>query len=213
MSQENKISDAELSAAADAILAEPNGYDNFVRSLFNRSGDNSKDLAHAALGIVTELHELSEYNSRANLIEELGDLTFYGKALAIVLSDAGYQRPSAEAVAERAAGCALDEDVAAATTNTLLDITKRWVGYGRAPTPEQGAEAWVCGLALATSVMAVLDDVLVNEGVSVEDIFRANVMKLYERYQGVKFSADRAINRDVDREREVLESAAPAAGV
>lgn len=191
------------------------GYDGFVRSLFNRSGDPAKDFAHAVLGIVTEVYEMRAATDRVNQLEEAGDLDFYGHALKQVVGDylgfdseADYLGFDMDAMVniERqldAAHIGTKQQYIDGLMNELLDTAKRWVGYGKAPaditrTLQQGFY-----VALET---------IADCGcrVSRREIEYANVGKLLERYNGMKFSAERAVNRDLAAERSVLEHAATA---
>lgn len=79
----------------------------------------------------------------------------------------------------------------------FTDALKKHIYYGKPADAvnlkeELGDIFWY--LAIAT----------VELGVSFEDIMDANIMKLRARFPD-KFSEDKAINRDVDRERQILE--------
>lgn len=194
------------------------GYDGFVRSLFNRSGDPAKDFAHAVLGIVTEVYEMRAATDRVNQLEEAGDLDFYWHALKQVVGDYlgfdseidyfGFDMGDMGAMIdyERVldkAHIGTKQQYIDGLMNELLDTAKRWVGYGKAPaditrTLQQGFY-----VALET----VAD---CGCHVSNREVEYANVEKLLERYNGMKFSAERAVNRDLAAERSVLEHAAAA---
>lgn len=191
---------------AEEVLATV-GYDGFVRSLFNRSGDPSKDFAHAILGIVTEQHEFEEATDAVNFLEEAGDLTFYYFAAGQVVQEALGVADGAEFDAEEAATRTRLEFVSRrlirAELNELLDIAKRWVGYGRQPKLTSGA--------LLGRIGAIVAVILQSGPAEAQDhprVLRANVDKLLERYKGLTFNADHAINRNVATERQVLENAA-----
>lgn len=79
----------------------------------------------------------------------------------------------------------------------LLDMLKKHLNYGkdfdRANAIEElGDLLWYVAIAC--------DEL----GVSIEDIMKINIDKLKARY-GEKYSDDRAINRDLKAEREILE--------
>lgn len=187
------------------------GYDGFVRSLFNRSGDPSKDFAHAVLGIVTEVYEIRSAKDSVNRLEEAGDLTFYSHALMQVVCDS--LGITTEEWAKKDADPFLAEmgaihfgslrDNVDRLSNELLDIAKRWVGYGRAPTDMVRA-AYIGVYVVACAI----EDSGLKGGV--EEAARVNVEKLLERYKGMTFSAEHAVNRDLAAERSVLEHAAAA---
>lgn len=46
--------------------------------------------------------------------------------------------------------------------------------------------------------------------ISRQEVLNTNVLKLVDRYNGMTFDADRALNRDLDSERQVLEEAGKA---
>lgn len=187
------------------------GYDGFVRSLFNRSGDPSKDFAHAVLGIATEVHELRAAKEPVNRLEEGGDLAFYGVALGQVIGD--HLGMTLEQVAKLDPGPFLTEvqalhfgstaEVVDHMVNELLDISKRWVGYGKAPADPLHA----LDLGLWVISAAVADAGFYGDPTRLID---ANIEKLLERYKGMTFSAEHAVNRDLAAERSVLEHAAAA---
>lgn len=56
-------------------------YGDMVRNLFKLMGSTEADLMHAAVGMCGEAAELLEADTRANVIEELGDFEFYLEAL------------------------------------------------------------------------------------------------------------------------------------
>lgn len=190
----------------ERVLSEV-GYTDFVKSLFNRTGDASKDFAHAILGIVTEIHELRCATDAVNVLEEKGDLFFYCVALGIVvesviqveLSDEQLESVN-QFVDEIEENIAVNydgdsEEFIADATTSLLDHAKRWVGYGK--QPEDLIETTREALGLVTW--------LLDYDHTEEQVMLANIAKLLERYKGLTFSADRAVNRDTAAERSVLE--------
>lgn len=208
------MSDTQTQAplTADEILAAPDGYGQFVQGLFNRTGDISKDFTHAVLGIMTECHEYTNAIDDVHAIEEAGDQLFFVTALKIVVSEhlgeAAFRelsRKSAERLDETlqtwdgqpVSDVLLDQSVFA------MDVCKRWVGYGKEPTQGQLQElvcrlVAVCGVALESGKFWPLD---------FDQVQKVNVEKLLERYNGTRFNADRAVNRDLANERATLERA------
>jgi hypothetical protein len=197
---------------ADQVLDQDNGYDNFVRSLFNRSGDPSKDFAHAVLGIATEIQELRAAKDEPNRLEEGGDLTFYGFALSQVAYDHLGLSPDFRDPLDRA-GMFEAEMLANSfgprharidvLLTYLLDEAKRWVGYGKEPKNLRRSILlghWVIAETFEDCGMTA----------TLERIVKTNVEKLLERYNGVMFDADRAVNRDLTAERTILENAVAA---
>ena len=125
----------------------PVSYPDFVRKLFNRSGDPSKDFTHAILGIKTEIFEYLHATDRINGVEELGDLAFYVEALRQVINDYLMEQRldiiheldiDAELISDLATLATFEPRTAkfeelSALLNDLLDDAKRWVGYNREP--------------------------------------------------------------------------------
>ena len=197
---------------AEEILAAPDGYNKFVRGLFNRTGDISKDFTHAVLGTLTECHEYTNAIDGVHAIEEAGDQLFFVTALKIVVSE----HLGEAAFRELSTGSAelLDEtlqswdgrpvsDILLDQSVFAMDVCKRWVGYEKEPTLDQLKELVrrliaVCGVVLESGRFWPLD---------FEQVQRVNVEKLLERYNGTRFSADRAVNRDLANERATLERA------
>ncbi len=181
-------------------------YTEFVRKLFNRSGDLSKDFTHAVLGIVTESHEYFNAVDAVNGVEELGDLEFYLEALAQVVTDACGERPEfsdqglemirvlLEACESKGTAQTLSEAV-----NELLDDAKRWVGYGKAP--EQLPSVW-CGVAALVYVVNIRGP-YPNE--DRKHLKAKNIAKLLKRYPGGEFSQYHALVRDLEAEHAELE--------
>lgn len=208
------MSDTQTQAplTADEILAAPDGYSQFVQGLFNRTGDISKDFTHAALGILTECDEYLRAPDKVNAIEEAGDHLFFMTAFRIVVAEhLGEQEFASVALA---ATVVLDDqlkamdgkriqDILLEQSVAAMDVCKRWVGYGKAPSPLQLSELAarllaVSGVALESGKFWPLD---------FDQVQKVNVEKLLERYNGTRFNADRAVNRDLANERATLERA------
>lgn len=184
------------------------GYSGFVKSLYNRSGDISKDFTHAVLGLVTETHELFAAKEEVNAIEEIGDLAFYLEALRQTL-DAHSPLVAAEFEAHLNARinvlvAEVDEGKLADVVNEWLDLAKRWVGYGKAPTMSTSVL-----MAEAIALVSVVVGGMSEPGTASARMEKAklvNVEKLLKRYNGMQFNAERAVNRDLPAERAVLEA-------
>lgn len=181
-------------------------YDNFVRKLFNRTGDDSKDFAHAILGVVTEVHELLDATDDVNALEETGDLAFYSQALDQVITD--IEGPCDRSDEQRIAKLAEYAAEAAAThpsrvlaklSASLLDSAKRWIGYGKMPPSlrdtQEDAE---CFITMVKHLRGYNFDA--------DRVIAANMAKLLKRYPGGEFDAYRAVVRDLEAERVVLQA-------
>ena len=199
------MSDAPEGAAAPVTpesVFDTVGYDGFVKALFQTKHDSSGGILHAVLGIITEAHEFLKAKDATNGLEEAGDLEFYEQAAAlyapVVSNDAVNER-----VYELVELC--DEigpqEVYDCERTELLDIHKRWIGYGKEPDR--------MGLAVRAIAFSQFVQMIGPEFGRFDDRYKvklANVAKLLERYKGLVFSQDRAINRDVAAERSLLET-------
>lgn len=222
----------------------PAEYENFVLSLFFRNeGDISKDVAHAVLGISTELMEMMSAVDETNLIEEMGDLLFFGVALdsrlAEFMESAGAEDhvaippPLSNVLAmdlmqvmlrlAKEIGPAFDDEDHNAPLKpgdaglSLMNMVKKWVGYGAAPSQKQALN--VASLNFLLTVGAILNAAQ-RAGMDVDAVFQkvaaANMRKLRERYKA-GFNLKDAESRDRDAERAALErterlAAAPQRG-
>ena len=182
-------------------------YYDFVRKLFNRSGDPSKDFTHAILGVVTEIHEFMSATDEVNALEERGDLRFYVEALGQVISDhAGpfVFSPEALIVWSKTFASNCDDtgpaQVIAHECNELLDEAKRWVGYGKEP------KALVATYHRVVSLIEFANDVGPYQVRGENRIIEANMAKLLVRYPGGDFDAFRAVVRDLESERVALQA-------
>lgn len=212
--QANTNLDAEVRNILDTV-----GYEGFVRALFNRTGTPSVDFTHAVLGIATEVYELLSAKDAVNATEEAGDLAFYLQAMWIVLSDAyptlveGVERSNEFDLIVEQVGDLHKEAIMSMSKpallnhllTELLDVAKRWVGYGK-EYPHHPAHLPV----LAGIVVGLAEHLCVASGSLEDDTERTievNVKKLLKRYQGMKFDATLAVNRDLAGERAVLDAA------
>ena len=196
----------------------PVSYPDFVRKLFNRSGDPSKDFTHAILGIKTEIFEYLHATDRINGVEELGDLAFYVEALRQVINDYLMEQRldiiheldiDAELKTERAGLATYEPRTAkfeelSSRLNDLLDDAKRWVGYNREPDSLPAVFLNARGVAAFAQSLGILSDT----PTAPELIIAVNMAKLLKRYPGGDYDQFRALQRDLSGERETLETAA-----
>jgi len=192
-----------MNQTAEEVLATVK-YSGFVRALYNRSGDISKDFAHAVLGLVTESHEYLTATDKVNAIEEVGDLAFYLEALNQVLNDHSPTNEDDVLKYYSEVLATLQGDVNLTAMHTeWLDLAKRWIGYGKAPTMSTSQL-----VAEATAMLTITIPVgLLDDEFDLDEAILINVRKLLKRYNGMTFSAERAVNRDLPAERAVLEGA------
>jgi len=177
-------------------------YGQFVRKLFNRSGNPASDFTHAALGIVTEIHEYQFAWDAVNGLEELGDLQFYVTALRQVVEDfLGHSLPTPDMPDLFTADAWNPTLLVGNMSTSLLDHAKRWIGYGKQPKDLES-------VLNAAEVLAYYANITgPYPCADYQRIAEVNVAKLLKRYPGGEFDSFRAVVRDLDGERAVLESA------
>ena len=206
------------------MLITPKQYEDFVLSLFARNqGDLSKDVAHAVMGIITELVELENATDNTNLIDEVGDLLFFSVALdsrlrehlaASGLTDVSLPASTFVNITDGTlmvvlgtaltvlGGQAVDRDSAIATA--LPDMAKKWVGYGAEPDLQV---VQVCLAVTSVTLSGAAQRAAVRTKRTVGEVLQraaaANMRKLRTRYkQG--FSVQDAEHRDRAAERDAL---------
>lgn len=204
-----------------------NEYDDFVHTLFNVTGDHSKDFAHAVLGIATEAYEFSEATDLCHAKEESGDFLFFCVAACQTLKRAFPALCEAvQSSVEQSALISKEIDaflqMTAVQANrsfrtdlTLLqDASKRWVGYGKEPEEKLiGPILLVLGVAILKLLyvhprsMLQMRATLIDPLEFIQSSVSANMAKLSTRYKNAKFTAEEALNRDLAAEREALETA------
>jgi hypothetical protein len=183
------------------------GYPGFVKSLFNRNNHQAQDFTHAILGIATETRELLYATDSVNGLEEQGDSGFYAQAIVVLAEEFtgevfDYDAVDAAVTDLIVAGDEIGPQTVIDREHTdILDIAKRWVGYGRKPDVMDAA---VKAVALHRYVARCAT----YGGHEEAKVVKANVTKLLGRYKGMTFNADHAINRDVVAERRGLEASA-----
>ena len=207
-----------------------NDYSEFVEGLFTQTGDHSKQVAHAFLGVLTEIHELSRATSDEELLDEGGDLLFYLTALGISCRDfltEGYDLTSDEVPEELqlkvasiledpqldAVGSEYEEAFAEGdnfqkflkdTEAQVLDEIKKWVGYGKAPKNPFLMSARVTMLSAQALYDAYVQLHHKDYQAMIEEMVRRNMAKLTKRYDGTKFDVDKAMNKDKAAEAEAV---------
>lgn len=149
-------------------------------------------LVHCALGLVTEFIELIkavETQDEVNTIEELGDTMWF--LMEGVRAAAPYTAIGAE--------LKLSKEMRAPMHihTRIADIAKAWKFYGKRP---MFAELY----ALFDMVYTMVWNLARQMEVPVENILDCNISKLRARFPQ-KFSADAAINRNLNKERRALE--------
>ena len=142
----------------------------------------NKRIVHSVIGAATERDEYMdalESGDRVNALEELGDMLWYA---AILIDEVG---------------C----DIECISTNVYpidgLDITKKTMFYGKELDLES-IKTYACNL------VGYANNKILFLGGEPEVVMATIINKLKSRY-GDKFDTDRAGNRDLTKERKVLE--------
>lgn len=191
-------------------------YGDFVRNLF-RPLPPANMLAHAAMGVVTEIQELKDAASLENAMEESGDIAFFCAAFqqSLPFAPAGVQLLEAQKDAliwfcrkHDIDPIDFDESDVMALISELaiemLDAAKRWLAYDKVPENEKclslAASAELIGQMVFSGSVGECGE---SDPQAVIDV---NVAKLQHRYKG-GFSVEAAVNRDVASEMEVIQGA------
>lgn len=142
-------------------------YAEFVAQRFTKRHTGPDGLMHAAVGIVGELIELEDADTRENLIEELGDIEFYLQAMRAQLPK------GAEEEIPISYGSGVAEMLA--LSEILLDQAKKWWVYGKEPDYQTMAD-------LVEHMAARLESYYVLVDTTRRVVIEANVAKLMKRY-------------------------------
>jgi NTP pyrophosphatase (non-canonical NTP hydrolase) len=160
-------------------------------------------LLHAVIGVLTEVEEiLDNYISPekrnvtldpVNILEEVGDVTWY---LAIIGRMYNIEMPAHVPGQQKSEPLGL---IITITKNTLklLDVLKKKMYYNKPIDDESFAQN-------ARIIMVLIMEYMSCYNIDIEGSFDINISKLKARY-GDKFSSERAINRDLETERNILE--------
>ena len=162
-----------------------------------------KNLLHASMGLMTEVvelienYDLSKKYDKTNIEEEIGDCCWY---FSIILRELNLdydfiKSKTLEPVHEK------DRLVynirLIKRTAQLLDYHKKMMFYGK-PLDEQ------VYTELFSKIAGVFLMIVLVEDLKVDKIFDKNIAKLKARY-GEKFNEEKALNRNIDKERNILE--------
>ena len=170
----------------------------------------NEDLVHAIFGIVTEAAEFMEglggrdsfHVDRVNLKEEIGDICWY---LAIAQKyytdnnievDIFGQEPYDIEFKKVDTFC----EMLVVTAGELTDVVKRSFYYGKAEKTSQ-IENLPC---LFMKVFKICQSLSIMLNASIEKIMKTNLEKLQQRFPD-KFSTEKVFDRDLEKEREILE--------
>ena len=153
------------------------------------------------MGLATEIEELLDNYAHedamdsTNMLEEIGDLTWY---LAIIHREYPtmdrFENTTVKVKRDKPFDCVLDLNK---SVLKLLDIMKKKVFYNK---PIDMTVFGNLTLLVETDIHWLCE----YYNIKVEDVCQVNIDKLKARY-GDKFTSDRAINRDLNTERDILE--------
>lgn len=155
-------------------------------------GSDKLNYAHMLIGMTSELEELQEALAKKdaiNVSEEVTDWTWYGSNLANM-----FDLP-----------VVVQYDVSTFSFNHLVNVTsaingavKKFIAYNKPVDKEELQKLLQYGF----NVCANFYDSGIK--VNLEEAMGRNIAKLKARFPE-KFSDEKALNRDLDKEREVLE--------
>lgn len=157
-------------------------------------------LLHATMGILTEIEELLDNHigksDPTNILEEVGDVLWY---LAIIGREYNMDFPTDIPLS--------NEDPMKIVVSTikqtckLLDFLKKKLYYNKPINDESFKQ-------ITTIIMVLIQSYMNHHNIEIKGSFDINISKLKARY-GDKFTSERAINRDLKVEREILEGNKP----
>jgi NTP pyrophosphatase (non-canonical NTP hydrolase) len=153
-------------------------------------------LLHAVMGILTETEELLDNHliqkDETNILEEVGDITWY---LAIIGREYNLDFPTDLPLSNEDPMKIVISIIK--QTCKLLDMLKKKLYYNKPINDESFKQ-------ISTLVMILTQSYMNYYSIDIKGSFDINIAKLKARY-GEKFSSDKAINRDLETERKILE--------
>lgn len=155
-------------------------------------------LLHSVIGILTEVEELLDNHmgdktfDRVNVVEECSDVAWY---LSIIGREYNLSLPTQQE-SHNSDPMTLVLSIIKNTCK-LLDMLKKKLYYNK---PINESEF----ISITNQVLSSIMHYMSLFNINIEESFDINIEKLRARY-GDKFSSDRAINRDLDNERNILE--------
>jgi hypothetical protein len=160
--------------------------------------EKEQKVLHAVIGVLTEVEELldnhiGDEQDDTNRLEEAGDITWY---LAIIGREYQLDYPQLLVRTKNEDPMKLVLKIIKNTCK-LLDMMKKKIYYNK-PIDENLFKT------ITHVVMLDLSDYMNVYDINIQNSFDVNIAKLKARY-GEKFSSERAINRDLETERNILE--------
>lgn len=172
---------------------------------FNCQDEFHQKILHAIIGSLTEVEEILEnyedgvlmvdVNKQGSVAEESADIFWYLSILFRELDIRNYNyKPS-------------DDFKVNTPFNTLLSFTKvslKFLDLLKKKTYYNKEISREVMIDLSIKLHALLTHFCNQYNTNIDDILEKNIQKLKARY-GEKFSSDRAITRDLETERKILE--------
>ncbi len=168
-------------------------------SLQFNCNETEQKILHSVIGIMTELDEiLDNYDNdkkldKVNILEEVGDICWY---LAILGREYDISFPQITVREKNSDPFRLILSTIKMSAK-LLDMLKKKIYYNK----DINQEIFV---SLSRTIMMNISDFTHCYDIQIEKSFQVNIDKLRSRY-GDKFSSESAINRDLNKERDILE--------
>lgn len=158
-------------------------------------GKQVENLLHGVIGVLTELEELLGWNDEVNKKEEVADIFWYlallDRELDLNFKITKYEHNFTQIKSQSLILQAFKQSC------LLLDLLKKKIYYNKNIDTDQ-----FCNLSSdlfdTMSIFCHLNEI------EISTILDTNIQKLKARY-GEKFSSERAINRNLDTERAILE--------
>lgn len=163
-------------------------------------GKKEELLLHAVVGIITELEELINWSDDVNKGEEVADIFWYISILDrelnlnlsisekeyLSISDDKHKKSNNDLILE-----------SYKKSSILLDSLKKKLYYNKQIDFDKFSKT---SKELFKTISSFCD----SNKIEISEILDKNIAKLKARY-GDKFSSDKAINRNINIEREILE--------
>ena len=172
---------------------------------FNCEDEFHQKLLHAIIGSLTEVEEIldnykdgeltTDINSQGSLGEEVADICWY---LSILYRELGITESKID-LSEFKIEKSFDTLLSFLKVSLkFLDLIKKKIYYGKEISKELMIE-------LSEKMYSLILHYVILNGVDVNEILDKNIAKLKARY-GEKFTSEKAINRDLEVERIILEN-------
>lgn len=159
------------------------------------TGKQVENLLHGVVGVLTELEELLSWNDEINKKEEVADIFWYiallDRELDLNLNISSKKSNLVQVKNETLIIQSFKHSC------LLLDILKKKIFYNKNIDINNFSNI-TKNLFETLCLFCDVNDIIIG------DILETNIAKLKSRY-GEKFSSDKAIHRDLDAERTILE--------